>query len=118
MSEQLLLHDIARVWVATEVFVGQRGHHSASWSALNKALHDKEWLVNVLYRTRVFADGCGDSGYTYRATAELIYYGKQYLIVDFIQSVRIDVQCTSRQLRDVVGDGAVAFHLCEVANPT
>ena len=96
LSEQLLLHDIACIGVATEVLVGQLGHHSAAWRALDKALHDEEWLVNVFHCTRIFADGCGDSGYTYRPTAELIYNGKQNFIVDFVQSVRVDVQCAQR----------------------
>ena len=96
----------------------QFGNHPSTRGALDKALHDEERLVYLLYRSAIFSDGRGDSRDTHGSTLELIDDGEQDLIVDFIESILVDIQGGQGYFRDVTVYSSTTLYLCEVAYPS
>ena len=89
--------------VEAEVAPGQVGDLSATRGALDEALLDEERLVDLLHRAGVFAKGGGDGRQADRAAAELGDDRGQYLVVDFVEPVAVDVE----GLEGVAGDFGV-----------
>ena len=98
------------------MLVCQFGNHSSTRSALYESLHYQEWLIYLLNSAGVFAYGCCYGGYSHRAALELIDDGKQNLIIDFIETILVDVQCRQGYLCNLSVNHAVALHLCKVAH--
>ena len=96
------------------MIVGKLGGHSASWRTLDEALHDEEWLVNLLYGAAIFADSRGNGAYAHRTSTELVDDGGENLVVYPVQAILVDVQCLKRHLGNLEGDGSVALHLGEI----
>ena len=96
--------------------IRQFRHHTSSRRALDKALHDEERLVHLLHGASILAHSRGDGGDAHRTTLELVDDGQQDLIVDFIETVLVDVQGCQGDLRDLRIDLAVALHLSEVSH--
>ena len=96
--------------------VGEFGHHAATRCALDEAFHDEEWLVDILYRPRVFADGCGYGAQANGAAAKLVDNRQEDLIVDFIETIFVDVEGLQGHFRQGVVDASIAFHLGKVAH--
>ena len=95
--------------------VGELCHHTATWRTLDETLHNQEWLIDLLYSTGIFTDGCGDGSDSYRTTTELVDDGKQDLIVDFIETILVDIQGSQGNLGNLCVNLAIAFHLGEVS---
>ena len=75
--------------------VSEAGGHAATGRALDEAFHDEERLVDFLDGTGVLADGGGNGAETDRTATELIDDGSEYLVVDFVEPVLVDVQGTA-----------------------
>ena len=74
------------------MFVCQLCHHTTTRGALDEALHDKEWLVDLLDGTSVLADGSSNSGDSNGTATEFVDDGEQDAVVDFIETVLVDIQ--------------------------
>ena len=100
------------------MLVGQLGNHTAARCTLDKTLHYKEWLVNLLNSTGILADSCRYGGDTHRTTTELIDDGEQYLVVNLVEAILIDIECRQGNLCNLGIDHTVAFNLSKVAHTT
>ena len=98
------------------MFEGKVGDFAAARGALDEAFFDEVGLVDLLDGAGVFADGGGYGGEAHRTSAELVDDGRQYLIVNFIEAVAVDVEGFEGEACYLRVDVAVAFHLGEVAN--
>ena len=65
---------------------------SSARGTLDETLLDEVRLIDLLYRTRVFPEGCGDGRQAYRTSSELVYDHSEELIVDVVEPVAVDVQ--------------------------
>ena len=57
LSKQSGLHQVAFVKISAQMFVGQMGGHAPSWRSFDESFHDKERLVHLFHRARIFANG-------------------------------------------------------------
>ena len=96
------------------MLVGQLGDHTSAGSALDESLHDEIRLVNLLDSARILADGSGDGVDTHGTATEFVDDGEQYLVVGFVETEAVDIQCREGILRYLVVDAPGAFHLCEI----
>ena len=96
LVEQSRLHSIAARHRSSEVPVGEGCHHTSALRALYEALHDEIRLVHLLDGARVLADGCGYGRHADRTAAELVDDGEQYLVVDLVQTILVDVERRER----------------------
>lgn len=76
LIEQIWLHNVAGIGVTAEVAIGQFGHHTSAWGTLDETFHDEEWLVDLLHRAGILADGGGDGCQSYGPTLELVDDGQ------------------------------------------
>ena len=95
--------------IATEVVIGQFGDHTATRGTFDEAFHDKERLVDLLHSTSILANGSGDGSDAHRTTLELIDNGEQDLVVDFIETILVDVQSCEGNICDFSVDLAIAL---------
>ena len=77
---------------ALQVFVGKLGGFSSTRGALDETLHDKEWFVDFFHSAGVFTDCSRDGGDSNGAATEFVDDGDQYLVVDLVQTVFVDVE--------------------------
>ena len=96
--------------------IGQFGDHPPTWRPLDEALHDEERLVDLLNGTGILADGCGNRRDAHRTTLELVDDSQQDLIVDFIETILVDIQGCQGYLCDFRVDLAVALYLRKVSD--
>ena len=104
--------------VATQMLVGQFCDFASSRGALEETLLDEERLIYLLHCTSLFAHRCGDGVDTHRSTLELVDDGGENLVVDFVKTILVDIECFERYLSDLGVNTAVTLHLCEIANTT
>ena len=117
-TKQTGLHDVATVRITSEVAIGLFCHHTTTRRTFDKALHDEEWLVNLLDGTRILSYSRRYGSEAYRPAFELVDDGKQYLVVYLVKTKLVDVQRCERQFRNVDIDAAIAPNLSKVANTT
>ena len=96
--------------------VGKLSGHAAARGSLDESLHDEVRLVHLLDGSGILADGCGNRSHAHRSAMKLVDDGGENLVVDLVQTILVDVERTERGLSNVVGNGAVALHLGEVAH--
>ena len=96
--------------------VCQVGSHSAARGALQESFHYQVRLVNVLHGASILAYGCGYGADAHRTSAELVYYGQQYLVVYLVQSVAVYAQRTQCHLGYVQVYAAITLHLGKVTH--
>lgn len=75
-----------------EVLVGEGGYLAAAGSALDEAFLYEVWLIDLLDGAGVFAERRGDCCEADGAAAELVDDGAQYLVVDFVEAVAVDIK--------------------------
>ena len=90
-SKQTLLLRPTRVDGTAQMLIGLFGHFAPTRGAADKAFLDEERFVDFLHSSSILANGCGYRADTHRATLELINDGEEYLIVDFVQAVFVDI---------------------------
>ena len=102
--------------VSLQVLVGELGHFASTRGAVDEALFHKIWLIHFLDGAGVFAHRHSNSVEPNGTALKLVDDGEQNFIVDFVESVFVDVQCLKR----IAGNGGVDFtgalHLGEVAH--
>ena len=81
---------------------------------LDKALFDQIRLIHILYRAGIFAHRRSDCVQAHRTAFELIDDRAQQLVVDLVQTERVDIQCFQRVLGDLQINLPVTLHLREV----
>ena len=74
------------------MLIGEVRYLAAAWSAFYKAFFYQIRLIHVLYGAGVFAQGGGYGVESNRATVEFGDDGVEYLIVDFVKAVAVDIQ--------------------------
>ena len=79
-------------FMTSEVLVCKFGYFPPSWSSFHKSFFYEEWFIYLLYCAPIFTQSCGNRRDTYRASFEFIDNDQQYFIIDFIESVFIDIQ--------------------------
>ena len=77
---------------SAEVAVGEFRDFASARCALEESLFDKEGLVYFFYGAGIFSDCCRYCCQTYRSSFEFVDYGQQDTVVDFIESVSVDVE--------------------------
>ena len=98
--------------------ISQVGNDAAARCARKESFLDQERFIYFFQCTYIFTDGCGNSSGADRTAAEFFDDGQQDLIVDGIETTRIDVQGIERETRDFQIDNTVTPHLCEVTDTT
>ena len=102
--------------VSLQMLVGEFGHFASTRGAVDEALFHKIWLIHFLDGAGVFAHRHGNGVEPNGTALKLVDDGEQNFIVDFVESVVVDVQCLKR----IAGNGGVDFtgalHLGEVAH--
>lgn len=98
------------------MLVGEMGHFASAGSALDETLLDQEWLIDLLYRAGILAEGGGDCCQAHGAAAELVDDCQQNLIVDFVEAVTVDIEGLKGHSGDVESDGSVPLHHSEVTH--
>ncbi len=73
------------------MFVGQLCDLAAAGSALYKSFLYKIRLIHLFYSAGVFAECCRYGGETDGTAAEFADYRVEYLVVDFIKAVAVDI---------------------------
>ena len=101
--------------LSAEVSVSQRSDLAAARCPLDEALLYQEGLVDLLYRAGILAQRGGYRGEAHRAAVEFVDDGQQYLIVDLVESVAVDVECFESMAGDFEGDISVALGHGEVS---
>ena len=96
--------------------IGQLCHLAASGGTFDEALLDEERFIDLLHRTAVLANGCGDGVDAHWAATELIDDGEQDLIVYLVQTVAVDVQRLECHPCDTQVDASVALHLGKITH--
>ena len=93
---------------SAEVAVGEFRDFASARCALDESLFDKEGLVYFFYGAGIFSDCCRYCCQTYRSSFEFVDYGQQDTVVDFIESVSVDVERFKRVAcdREVYAAGA------------
>ena len=100
------------------MLIRQLRHLAPTRSTLDEAFLDKERLVHLLNGTRVFAQRRGNGGKAYGATLELVDDSSQYLVVNLVEPITVDVQCFEGIAGNLRVDAARTLHLRKVAHTT
>ena len=100
------------------MFVGQFRHFTPARGTLQKAFFYEERFIYLLQRAGILAQGRCDGGQTYGSSFKLIDNGTQNLIIHFIESVSVDIQCFQCVTGNFRIDASRTFHLCKVAYPS
>ena len=94
------------------------GDFAAAGGAFDETFLYEIGLVDFLDRARIFAKSRGDGRQADRSALELRYNGREYLVVDLIETLAVDIE----RLKGITGnhkvDRSVAFDLGEVADAT
>ncbi len=73
------------------MLVSQRSHLTAARSTLYESFLDKIGFVNILYCSGILSKSCRDGSKPYGSPAELSYDCTQNFVVDFVESVAVDI---------------------------
>ena len=98
------------------MLVSERCDHASALRSLDESLHDEIRLVHFLDGAGVLADSGGYGADAYRTSVELVNDGQQYLVVNLVKTILVDVERRERQPCYVAVDASVAFHLRKVAH--
>ena len=98
------------------MLIGEGCDHASALRSLDESLHDEIRLVHFLDGAGVLADGGGYSADAYRTSAELVDDGQEYLVVNLVEAILVDVERRERQPCYVAVDAYVALHLRKVAH--
>src|SRR5690554_1613153 len=96
--------------------VSQVGSLPSAGCAFDKSLLDKERLIDLFNGSGIIAHSCGNGGDTHGTAVELIDDGEQYLVVNLIKPVPVNVECFERVGGDLFIYLPVSLHLCEVTH--
>lgn len=107
---------MARGALAMQVLIGKVGDFASAWRAHEETLLDEVGFVNLLNGADVFAKSRGDSANADGTAMELVDEREQNLVVDFVQSVAVDVERFECVVGDVGIDVSVTLDLGEVAH--
>ena len=75
----------------SEMDIGQFGNLTSAGCTLQKSFLYKIRLVDFLYRTGIFAKSSRDSAKSDGPALEFRYYRRQNLIVDFVETISVDI---------------------------
>ena len=100
------------------MLVSQFGDFTATRRTLQEAFLNQERFIDFFHRTRVFTESRGNGGQAHRPSVELIDDGRENLVVDFIQTISVDVQGLEGITGNLDIDASIAFHLGKVADTT
>ncbi len=96
--------------------VSQLCNLSSSGSPFDESFLDKERLVHFLHGSTILTNSRSNGTYTDRTTTKLIYNGKKYLIVNFIQAILVYIKCFKCNLSYLQINTSIAFYLREVTH--
>jgi len=99
----------------TKMTVGAFCSFAAAGGAHQKTFLDEERFVNFFDGSFVFAHSGGNGFQAHRAAFKFIDNGGKDLVVHFIQTVLINVECIEGVFGNFRIDTAVAFNLCKIA---
>ena len=102
--------------VDAEVAEGQVGGGTALRRAVDEAFHNQVGLVDLFDGAGVLAEGGGDGLDAHGAALELVDDYAEQLVVDFVESVAVDIEGFEGHAGYILVDGAGAFDLGEVAH--
>ena len=98
------------------MLVGQLSNHTSARCTLYETFHYKEWLINLLNGSSILTDSCSDGSDTHRTSAELIDDGEQNLVIDFVETILIDIKCCQGNLCDLGINHTITLNLRKVAH--
>ena len=96
--------------------IGKLGYFPSARRALDKALFDKIRLIDLLERTGIFAQCRCNRRQTHRATFELVDNRYQYFVIDFIETVLVDIQSFESDTGNLYCNAPASFHLGKIAD--
>lgn len=101
---------------AAEVTVGKVGDFAAARGALYEPFLDEERLIHFLNGAGVFSECRGNGGKSHGTTFEFVDNRGQYLVVDLVEAVTVDVEGFEGKACNFAVYRPVAFHLGKVAH--
>ena len=107
---------ICLIGVSAKMLEGEVCDHTPAGCALDESLHDEERFVDLFNCSSILTDSCSDGGNANRPPSELVDDGEQDLVVDFVQTVFVNVQCRESNAGDACVDAAVTLYLGEVSD--
>ena len=107
---------VCAIHIPAEVGVSQFGDHSSTLCALDETFHDEIWFVNILHGAGVLSDGSSYGSNAHRSTLELVDDGGENLIIDFIESIFINIEGSKGYLSDVGVDITIAPYLSKITD--
>ena len=85
------------------MLIRQFRHFTTTGSTLQETFLYQERFIDFFHRTGVFTQSRGDGGQAYRTAIELIDNTGQYLGVDFIQAISLDIHLPILRLGGLSG---------------
>ena len=96
--------------------VGQFRHLTPARRALDKSFFYKEGLIDLLHSAGILPHCCSNGADAHGSALKLVDDGRQYLVVNLVQAVAVDVERLQGHTGYADVDGAVALHLSKVAH--
>ena len=100
------------------MLIRQFGSFPSPRCPFQESFLDEERLIDFLDRAGIFTESRCDGRDAHRPSAEFVDNREKNFIVDFVQSVFVDVQRFQGKAGNRLVDGSVALHLSEIANAT
>ena len=91
------------------MLISQFGDFTTTRCTLQETFLNQERFIHFLHCTWVFTESRRNGSQTYRTSVELIDNGRKNLVIDFIQSISVDVQGFKRITGYLYIDTSIPF---------
>ncbi len=100
------------------MFISQFSHFTSAGGTFQETLFDKERLIHLFQSSGIFTQCRSNGSKPYRTAFEFINNGAKYLIIDFIESVLINIQCFKSEVGNLRINATRTFYLCKISHTT